>query len=133
MQCPSDTRYVVGPLESIEDHVKQVAAIRIDLMLIQGDLLLMRSKLDDVHAVSKDVLRSNCLKLKNWVRSSLIWSIFQDPTISGKPISQESLCFKQCFQPFSGNSRRPLSISRRCLNGPTVPATWELFLALLCF
>lgn len=42
-----------GSLMTIKETLKRLTAIRVDLMLTQGELLLMRSNLPEVHAVRK--------------------------------------------------------------------------------
>lgn len=48
----ADYPFAAGPLTSLSTTVKQLAAMKIDLMLVHADLLLMRSALADVRNVS---------------------------------------------------------------------------------
>lgn len=49
----ADFPFAAGPLTSLSTTVKQLAAMKIDLMLVHADLLLMRSALPDVRNVSR--------------------------------------------------------------------------------
>lgn len=64
---------------SVEDTVKRVAGINIDLLLIQGDLLLMRSNLPEVHAVS---LNRRRLLVARYATDSLLQIIVDLVTLS---------------------------------------------------